>query len=374
MRTTDTPPPKPLRSLKPAKKEATHRHFVDRARVRVMGGNGGNGCVQMLSLYANEFAGPAGGDGGNGGHVVFKASQEVSSLSHLSLTIAGNPGGKGGSTNKDGKNGLNKLVLVPVGTAFRNCHTNQIVAQLTAENEMFLAAKGGAGGKGNAHFKTAENQAPQLAEAGGEGECFEIIVELLTMADVGFLGFPNAGKSTLLRAMSRARPKVAAYPFTTLRPHIGMVPYEDGVQVAVADIPGIIEDAHKDKGLGIEFLRHIERCACLLYVIDMSSPDANSQDDKSPFDQFEALRYELSQYNADLPDRPFAVVANKMDLDESEGSALETLRAQLKEKSPDVTVFEISAKYGTNISQLLQFIRTQFDVRCEANRKLIASK
>merc|ERR1712029_974290 len=157
--------------------------------------------------------------------------------------------------------------------------------------------------------RTAENQTPKVAEAGGEGEKFDLIVELLSMADVGFLGFPNAGKSTLLRAMSRARPKVAGYPFTTLRPHTAMLRYHDGLQLAVADIPGIIADAHKDKGLGIEFLRHIERCACLLYVIDMSQQD--------PFHQFETLKFELGQYREDLPNRSHTIVANKMDEDQS---------------------------------------------------------
>merc|ERR1712029_114200 len=213
--------------------------------------------------------------------------------------------------------------------------------------------------------RTAENQTPKVAEAGGEGEKFDLIVELLSMADVGFLGFPNAGKSTLLRAMSRARPKVAGYPFTTLRPHIGMVPYDDGVQLAVADIPGIIADAHKDKGLGIEFLRHIERCACLLYVIDMSQQD--------PFHQFETLKFELGQYRADLPEKPFAIVAIKMDTEESQDN-IGHFKQQIREKAPDLGVFEISAKYGNNITALLQYIRYHYDARKEHNQRILSSR
>ena len=173
------------------------------------------------------------------------------------------------------------------------------------------------------------------------------------MADVGFLGFPNAGKSTLLRAVSRARPKVAGYPFTTLKPHLGMVPYDDGEQVAVADIPGIIKDAHKNKGLGIDFLRHVERCSCLLYVIDMSQPD--------PIDQFESLKHELRHYRADLPDRPHAVVANKMDVEGAEDS-LKAFKSQL---DANLAVFEISGKYGRNLAPLLLYMRREYDKRKE---------
>jgi len=343
-----------LRTKKARASSSTKKAFVDSTIVKVYAGDGGNGAINMLSLFANEFAGPAGGNGGNGGHVIFKASKAVSSLGHLGRTIMGNPGVKGGKTNCDGKNGLHKVVSVPLGTVFKNPENRHVLAELTSEGQLFLAAKGGAGGKGNAHFKAAENQTPRVAEAGGEGEKFQFLVELSTMADVGFLGFPNAGKSTLLRAISRARPKVAGYPFTTLRVHIGMVPYDDGVQLAVADIPGIIAGAHKNEGLGISFLRHVERCACLLYIIDVARADA--------FEQLEALQFELGQYRSDLPSRPRAIVANKMDAEDSERN-LEDFKVQLSQSSDfnGLPLFGVSGKYGTNIASLLQYVRLQYD-------------
>lgn len=240
---------------------------------------------------------------------------------------------------------------------FRNVETRTVVAELTTEGSMFLAARGGAGGKGNAYFKSSENQAPVLAEAGGEGEEFIFDIELSTMAHVGLIGFPNAGKSTLLRAVSRARPRVAGYPFTTLRPHIGMVPYDDYVQISVADIPGIIEDAHKNKGLGISFLRHIERCLCLLYVVDMSHDDA--------FSNLLSLKWELEQYRPGLSNRLSGIVANKMDLSSAQDNIFPFMEA-LSNHHKDTTlkeppVFQVSGKLGTNIQPLLQFVRKIYD-------------
>ena len=215
---------------------------------------------------------------------------------------------------------------------------------------MFLAARGGAGGKGNTFFKTASRQTPMVAEKGGRGEQFTFDIELRTMAHMGFIGFPNAGKSTLLRAISRARPKVAAYPFTTLNPHIGMVPFEDGVQLAIADLPGLIPDAHKNRGLGISFLRHVERCAGLLYVIDMSQKD--------PSYQLDCLRHELEQYQPGLSTRPHGIIANKMDLD----SAKDNLEPFRKKLTKDEVIIQTSGKEGWNVRELLDFVRVTYDI------------
>ncbi len=320
--------------------------FIDWIRVHVKAGNGGDGSVSLLSLYREEFAGPDGGNGGNGGHVIFKANGQKNNLNHLKSRIHAPNGEEGMYYNRTGKTASHVVIDVPIGTVFRNMD-RKIVAEVEEEGAMFLAARGGEGGKGNSFFKSAERQTPLAAEKGGQGEQFTFDVELRTMADVGLVGFPNAGKSTLLRALSRARPKVAAYPFTTLHPHIGMVPYPNGSQIAVADIPGLIPDAHKNKGLGIAFLRHIERCKILLYVLDLSV--------SNPEEQLEGLIYELEQYSQGLSKRPHAIIANKIDLSDTEAK-LEQLNKWLSTQDIDPKVIAISAKQGQNIDGLKSYL------------------
>ncbi|XP_069169403.1 mitochondrial ribosome-associated GTPase 2 isoform X3 [Procambarus clarkii] len=337
-------------AVKKVKSKADNKmgqHFIDYRRVRIRGGDGGDGCISFLSLCRNEKAGPDGADGGNGGHIVFEATRGVRSLNHISTYIHASRGENGRGKDCHGKNAENKIIQVPIGTIFKT--GGKVVASLEAVGSLFIAARGGAGGKGNAFFATDVDQAPLIAEFGGNGEMFEYEVELRTMADVGLIGFPNAGKSTLLRAVSRARPKVASYPFTTLNPHVGMVHYADHHQLA--DIPGLIEGAHKNHGLGITFLRHIERCTCLLYVIDTSQP--------RPWEQLEVLMYELEQYQVGLSKRPHAIVANKMDLPESQDN--------LKELAwhVDLPLVPVSAKMGDQISQLLALMRLLVDQKVE---------
>uniref|UniRef100_A0A0P4W8Q6 OBG-type G domain-containing protein n=1 Tax=Scylla olivacea TaxID=85551 RepID=A0A0P4W8Q6_SCYOL len=320
-------------------------HFLDYQRVRVVGGDGGDGCISFLSTFGKEFAGPDGADGGNGGHVVFKAVMGLRDLGHISSYIRGDKGEGGGNKDCHGANAKDLVIQVPLGTVFKL--EGKVVANLEEEGAMFVAARGGAGGKGNVFFTTPVDQAPRVAEFGGKGESFCYEVELRTMADVGLIGFPNAGKSTLLRAISRARPKVASYPFTTLNPHVGMIHYADHHQMAVADIPGLIEGAHCNHGLGFTFLRHIERCNCLLYVIDTSQP--------RPWEQLEVLMYELEQYQEGLSLRPHAVVANKMDLPDAQEN-LEKVRTHI-----DLPLVPVSAKMGEQLVPLMALLRFLVD-------------
>ncbi|KAA0203261.1 hypothetical protein HAZT_HAZT011158 [Hyalella azteca] len=331
----------PLVRKKETKPGFTQRHFKDHTILKVRGGNGGDGAVSMLSVYRKEFAGPDGGDGGNGGHVVLKATKAKNSLCHLPCSISGPNGECGRKHDCHGANAEHMVVEVPLGTIVS--YEGKVLASLDVENALFVAARGGAGGKGNVFFCTDTDQAPKVAEYGGKGEQLTYEIELRTIADIGLIGFPNAGKSTLLRAISRARPKVANYPFTTLNPHVGIVHYADMFQLAVADIPGLVEGAHVNKGLGYEFLRHVQRCAGLLYILDGSQPE--------PWKQLEVLRRELDLYDSGLSQRPYAVVANKIDLDEAQQNVEE-----LKQRV-DLPVIGISAKRGDSVRHLLSLLR-----------------
>lgn len=315
--------------------------------MRVIAGKGGDGCTSFLSLWCNENAGPDGGDGGNGAHVVLHASKDVSDLTHVTSILTAEQGDQGRNKDCHGKNASHLIVKVPVGTIVKN-QTGRVVGDLSVEGLMFVAARGGAGGKGNHFFSSALNTTPEVCEFGGAGEDIAYHLELRSMANVGFVGLPNAGKSTLLRAITRARPKVASYPFTTLKPHIGMIPYDDYEQVAVADLPGLIPGSSENRGLGIQFLKHAERCDTLLFVIDVSCDE--------PWNHYFTLMEEIGKFSSELVSRKKIVAANKMDLPESE----ENLKI-LREKLGDIPIIPISAKMGTNITQLLEVIRENFD-------------
>ncbi|XP_072399427.1 mitochondrial ribosome-associated GTPase 2 [Diabrotica undecimpunctata] len=342
----------PLRSKKPKSLKNVVQNFVDLKNLRAIGGKGGDGCISYLSLFSNEFAGPDGGDGGNGGHIIFKSSESVKDLNHIPTVAKAKDGEKGSKKDCNGKNADHLTINVPIGTIIKNA-AGKVVGDLSRPNLMFVAARGGAGGKGNHYFVSDTQQSPMICEYGADGEDLEYTVEVKSMANIGLIGFPNAGKSTLLRAISRAKPKVAPYPFTTLKPHIGIVQYDDYEQVAVADLPGLIQDSHKNKGLGIEFLRHAERCMALLIILDSSEPE--------PWKKLEVLQYELSQFNDDLKSRPQLVIANKMDLPGAEPNI-----EQLK-KMTALTVIPISAKLGLNISLLLKEVKILYD-RQETNK------
>ncbi|CAH2311131.1 mitochondrial ribosome-associated GTPase 2 [Pelobates cultripes] len=321
------------------------RHFVDQRRVRVLGGSGGNGASCFHSEPRKEYGGPDGGDGGNGGHVIFKVDPNIKSLSAIVPVYQGNHGEPGRSGNCFGRNGEHIYVGVPLGTLIKE--DGMVLADLSQPGEQFVAAHGGAGGKGNRFFLSNENRAPMVATPGDPGDERVLQLEIKTMAHAGMVGFPNAGKSSLLRLLSNARPAVAPYPFTTLNPHVGIINYRDYEQVSVADIPGIIEGAHQNRGLGISFLRHIERCLFLLYVLDLSHPE--------PWTQLQSLQYELKQFDDSLPSRPHVIVANKIDLPQSR-ETLEQLRQKTESK-----IIAVSALTGENAEELILHLRELYD-------------
>lgn len=306
-------------------------------------------------MYRNEFAGPDGGDGGNGGHVVFQATKDVSDFRHLTPVYTGRSGEDGGNKDCHGKNAEHTIVKVPVGTIVK-APDGRVIGDLEREGLMFVAARGGAGGKGNHFFLSNSNTAPEFCEYGAIGEDNSYYLEIRSMANVGFIGLPNAGKSTLLRAITRAKPKVASYPFTTLKPHLGMIPYDDYEQVAVADLPGLIQGSSENRGLGIQFLKHAERCNTLLFVIDVSSEE--------PWEHFNMLMDEISKFSDELKTRKKIIAANKIDVPEAEENII-----KMKEMFNDVPVIPISAKFGTNINELLRVIREYYDEEIAENAK-----
>ena len=306
--------------------------FVDRVKISVKGGRGGNGCV---SFHREKFVprgGPDGGNGGNGGSVVLKADANEQSLIDLSYNrhydAPNGPNGKG--KNMYGRNADNVVVKVPIGTVVYDEETGEFLGDLETAGMELVVAQGGRGGKGNAAFATSGNRAPRTCEEGTEGEEKLLLLELKTIADVGLVGYPNAGKSTLLRALSAARPKVAPYPFTTLHPMVGVVEYDDFSRLTVADIPGLIDGAHRNVGLGHHFLRHIERTHLLVYVLDMAGIDG-----RTPWDDFRHLQNELELYMKGLSKRPALIAANKMDLPES-AENLALLRDELASEVIDI--------------------------------------
>ncbi|KAM4562400.1 mitochondrial ribosome-associated GTPase 2 [Odontesthes bonariensis] len=321
------------------------RHFVDHRRVKLMAGSGGKGACSFHSEPRKEWGGPDGGDGGDGGSIIIKADRLVKSLAQVVPLYKGEDGQSGRSKNCYGRNGSTTYISVPLGTVVKE--QGETIVDLAVHGQEYLAVFGGAGGKGNRFFLSNENRAPMTATPGVEGQERVLQLELRTMAHAGLVGFPNAGKSSLLRAISNARPAVAAYPFTTLNPHVGIVQYRDHEQVAVADIPGIIRGAHLNRGLGISFLRHIERCRFLLFVLDLSVPE--------PWAQLQHLRYELDQYEPGLSQRPQAIVANKMDLSEAR-EKLETLKSRVTQR-----VIPVSALTGQNTEELILHLRELYD-------------
>jgi GTP-binding protein len=311
--------------------------FVDKTEIVVKSGDGGAGCCSFRREKFVPKGGPDGGDGGNGGDVIIESTtseQNLNSLVYRRRYAAPNgPAGQG--ADKHGRNAEAVIIKVPVGTVIRDVNTGEILADLNFPGAQAVVAKGGDGGRGNARFATSTNRAPRRKEPGWPGEEKTLELELKLIADAGLVGYPNAGKSTLLTRISGARPKVAAYPFTTLHPVVGVVEYPDYARLTVADIPGLIDGAHANVGLGHEFLRHIERTKVLIYVLDMGGVDG-----RTPWDDYASLKKELELYKTGLSSRPSLIVANKMDIPE----ATENLK-QLKEalKNENAAIYELSA-------------------------------
>jgi GTP-binding protein len=282
--------------------------FIDSAKIFVKAGDGGNGVVSFRREKFVPKGGPDGGDGGNGGSIILQADRNLSTLLDFRYKAhyKAERGRHGQGARKTGLSGKDILIKVPCGTVVKDADTGELLGDLTQHGEMLVVAKGGRGGRGNTHFATSTNRAPRYAEPGQPGEERTLLLELKLLADVGLVGFPNAGKSTLISAISAARPKIADYPFTTLEPHLGIVPYRDYQSFVVADLPGIIEGAAEGKGLGLRFLKHIERTKVLAIIIPCTSPDIKHD--------YQVLTKELRQFSLSLIEKPKIVVISKMDI------------------------------------------------------------
>lgn len=330
--------------------------FVDEAKIFVQSGSGGKGCISFRREMYVPKGGPNGGDGGRGGDVVIVATPKLSSLLDLKYKQhhKGRRGVHGKGKNQHGKNSPDLLVNVPLGTIVRDLSSGEIIKDLINIDDRVVVATGGRGGKGNARFATSTNQAPRYAEDGGEGEERWLTLELKLLADVGLIGLPNAGKSTLVSHISRARSKVASYPFTTLIPHLGVVRYEDYKTFVVADIPGLIKGAHKGAGLGLQFLKHIERTNLLIHIIDSSSGFLNGSEqasDRNPLQDFETLNDELASYNPELTRKKQVVVLNKVDLPGVK-ERLSDIQSCFQKKG--IETFPISAMTGEGVDALIK--------------------
>ncbi len=336
--------------------------FIDEVKIFVSSGHGGRGCVSFRREKFIPWGGPNGGDGGRGGDVVFVGDSQLSTLLDLRYhqKYEAEEGEHGMGRDKHGKDAEDRIVRVPVGTVIKEFETGEILYDLTHDGERFVAAKGGIGGKGNAFFKSATHQAPKFAQPGMPGEEKWLQLELKLLADVGLIGFPNAGKSTLISKISASKPKIADYPFTTLTPNLGVVRVRENQNFVVADIPGIIEGAHEGHGLGLKFLKHVERTSLLLHLLDPS--DFTNRD---MLNDYEILNRELKLYSASLAKRPQVIVVNKMDLTEAPDK-LKKFEAYLKKKRKKVKLFPISAVTGSGIKELISYT---FDMLIELKTK-----
>ena len=327
--------------------------FVDEVKIKVTSGAGGNGIISYRREKYIEFGGPWGGSGGNGGSIIFVGDEGLSTLLDFRYNrhIKGISGEKGMSKGMNGKNAPDTYVKVPLGSTIYDDDLNKVIGDITEHNQEIVVAKGGRGGRGNIAFATHNNPCPGICEKGEPGLEKNIRIELKVLADCGLVGYPSVGKSTLIAAISNSRPKIAAYHFTTLNPNLGVVGVPDGRSFVVADLPGLIEGASQGLGLGLEFLRHIERCRVIVHVIDMASVDG-----RNPYDDYVKIRKELESYRFDLLKRPEIIVANKMDL--------EVAKTNLEEfkKKVNGEIFPISAYTKEGLTPLIYRIRDLLDV------------
>ena len=316
--------------------------FLDKARISVKAGDGGNGAVAFHREKYVAAGGPDGGDGGRGGSVILQADERLSTLMDFRYKrkYTAENGADGQGSRKSGKDGADLIIRVPRGTLVRDAETGAIMRDMS-DGEPYVLCKGGRGGWGNLHFATPTRQVPRFAKAGIPGESHDVILELKLLADAGLVGFPNAGKSTLLSVVSRAAPKIAAYPFTTLSPNLGVVWVDEGASFVMADIPGLIEGASEGAGLGHDFLRHVDRCRVLLHVVDVSGSEG-----RDPVEDFDAINRELEQYNPELAARPQIVAANKIDILENPEN-LERLRIHVEAAGYPLIPISAAAHQGT---------------------------
>ncbi|GMX66508.1 GTPase ObgE [Paenibacillus elgii] len=323
--------------------------FVDKAKIYVKGGDGGDGLVAFRREKYVPEGGPAGGDGGDGGDVIFRVDEGLRTLVDFRYQkhFKAQRGEKGRNKSQHGANADDMVVRVPPGTVVINDDTQEIIADLTRHGQQVVVAKGGRGGRGNTRFATPNNPAPEIAENGEEGVERWVVLELKVMADVGLVGFPSVGKSTLLSVVSGAKPKIGAYHFTTLTPNLGVVDVGDGRSFVMADLPGLIEGAHEGVGLGHEFLRHVERTRIIVHVVDMAATEG-----RDPFEDWVKINDELKLYNAKLEERPQIVAANKMDMPDAEEQLAEFKR-KLAEIGKELDIYPISALSRTGVQELL---------------------
>ncbi len=323
----------------------TEGNFVDYVKVHAASGKGGKGSTHLHREKFIAKGGPDGGDGGRGGHVIIRANKGMWTLLHLKFKkhFKAEHGGNGGKSRSTGKDGDDVYIDVPLGTIVRNAETNEILFEITDEGEEVILVEGGKGGRGNWHFKSATNQTPRYAQPGIDGQEDWFQLELKVLADVGLVGFPNAGKSTLLSVLTAAKPKIANYAFTTLKPNLGIVKYRDFQTFVIADIPGIIEGAHEGKGLGHRFLRHIERNSTLLFLIPADSDDINKE--------YEVLLNELKQHNPELLDKERLLVISKSDMLDDELQA--ELEKEIPENIPHLFISSVAQKGLTELKDKL---------------------
>jgi GTPase len=319
-------------------------NFVDYVKIHCRSGRGGAGSAHLHRAKYMPKGGPDGGDGGRGGHIILKGNKQLWTLLHLKFTkhIKAGDGETGGKSLSTGANGEDKIIEVPLGTVAKIDETGEVLFEITEHDEAKILLKGGRGGLGNDHFKSATNQTPRFAQPGEPALEAWIVLELKLLADVGLVGFPNAGKSTLLSIVSAAKPEIADYPFTTIVPNLGIVSYRDGTSFIMADIPGIIEGAHEGRGLGLRFLRHIERNSLLLFLVPADSKDIRKE--------FDILLNELKEYNPELLDKPRLLAVSKSDLLDDE------LKNEMRKELPPVPYVFISSATGEGIIKLKDLI------------------
>ena len=327
--------------------------FVDRVKIKVKGGNGGNGIVSMRREKFVPLGGPDGGNGGDGGNVIFRADSNKSTLLDLRYNkqILAHNGGIGKPKKMSGRSGEDIVINVPVGIIIKDIETDVIIADLVEHGQEVIIAKGGKGGKGNFAFMSNKYPAPDFAQNGEVVAARELQIELKLLADVGLVGFPSVGKSTFLSVVTKARPEIADYHFTTITPNLGVAMTKDGRSFTVADLPGLIEGASLGKGLGHQFLRHIERCRVIVHIVDMGAEDF-----RDPVEDYKIINEELDAYNYNLLERPQVVVANKMDLDGAKENLI-----RFKEAYPDVDVFEVTTIFQEGLDMVLYRIADELE-------------